>query len=75
MPLRVGEDPAAQGGQVGAVGLQDRDGRAVRAVDDQPVRPLPQEAGQRLHLGKFRHDNDSAWCPGMSATPAGRGSL
>ena len=36
-----------------------------------PVRPLPQEARERLHLGKFRHGNDSAWCPGMIATTVG----
>ncbi len=45
VPLRVGDHPAAQGGQVGTVGLENRDSRTVGAVDDEPVRPLPQEAG------------------------------
>ena len=65
VPLGVTDDAAVQGAQVGAVGLQDRDSRAVGAVDDMTVRPLPQEARERLDLGKFRHDNDSASCPRM----------
>src|ERR1700734_3312981 len=67
VPLGAGDDPAPQRGQVGLVGLEDRDGRAVRAVDDMPAGPLSQEAGERLDLGKFRHAIDSASCPGLFA--------
>jgi hypothetical protein len=67
VPLGAGDDPAAKSAQIRAVGLEHRDSRTVGAVDDMPSGPLTQEAGERLHLGKFRHGIDSAWCPGMFA--------
>jgi hypothetical protein len=65
VPADPGDDAAAELGDVRLVGLEHGDRRDIGPLDDTADRPLAQECGERLDLGKFGHNLDSACTRGQ----------
>jgi hypothetical protein len=70
VPADSGDGMAAELGDVRLVGLEHGDRGDIGPLDDTADRPLAQERGERLDLGKFGHNLDSALYAGPGRTEA-----